>query len=51
LTGYLATISINTPVLAGGLTVIAGGLLFLAIYKPPHHLLHQDMEMPGPAGH
>ncbi len=46
LTGYLATISINTPVIAGGFTVIAGGLLFLAIYKPPHHLLHQDMEMP-----
>ena len=45
LTGYLAELSINTPVIAGGLTVIAGGLLFLAIYRPPKHLLHQDMEM------
>ncbi len=47
LTGYLAKLSINTPVIAGGLTVIAGGLLFLAIYRPPKHLLHQDMEMPA----
>ncbi|MDB5163666.1 MAG: tetracycline resistance efflux pump [Candidatus Saccharibacteria bacterium] len=43
LSGYLAVVSINTPVLAGGFTVIAGGLIFLMIYRPPAHLLHQDM--------
>lgn len=51
LSGYLAEISINTPVLAGGFTVIAGGLLFLAIYRAPAHLLHQSYgeEAPAPA--
>lgn len=44
LSGYIAALSLNAPVLVGGLAVIAGGLLFLAIYRPPAHLLHQDME-------
>lgn len=43
MSGYLAEISIKTPVLAGGFTVIAGGLLFMAIYRPPKHILHQDV--------
>lgn len=41
MSGYLASISINTPIIAGGLTVLAGGFLFLAIYRPPKHLLHE----------
>jgi len=41
LSGYLAAISVSTPVLAGGFTVIAGGLLFVTIYRPAAHLLHQ----------
>jgi DHA1 family tetracycline resistance protein-like MFS transporter len=41
MSGYLAGIGIGTPVLAGGLTVLAGGFIFLAIYRPPKHLLHQ----------
>ncbi len=53
MSGYLAEIGVSTPVLAGGITVIAGGLLFLAIYRPPKHLLHQDWgeAAPAPAGH
>lgn len=43
MSGYLATIGISTPVLAGGITVVAGGLLFVFIYRPPKHILHQDM--------
>jgi DHA1 family tetracycline resistance protein-like MFS transporter len=51
LSGYLAELSINTPVVAGGITVIAGGLLFLAIYRPNPRLLHQHMGEEIPAGH
>ena len=43
MSGYLASISINTPILAGGFTVLAGGLLFLAIYRPPKHMLHEKL--------
>lgn len=42
LTGYLATMGINTPILVGGVTVIIGGVLFLALYKPTGHQLHDD---------
>lgn len=42
LSGYLAEIGVSVPVLAGGITVLFGGLLFLAVYRPPAHLLHQD---------
>ncbi len=52
MTGYLAEIGISTPVLAGGIVVIAGGLLFLAIYRPPKHLLHESWGESAPAtGH
>ncbi len=44
MSGYLAAIGINTPVLAGGLTVLAGGILFIAIYRPSKHLYHQDYD-------
>ena len=50
--GYLATIGISTPVLAGGITVLIGGIIFLTIYRPPKHLLHQDWgEASATAGH
>lgn len=42
MSGYLATIGISTPIVAGGITVMLGGILFLVIYRPPKHLLHQD---------
>ncbi len=52
LSGYLAGIGVSVPVLAGGITVLMGGLLFIAIYRPPHHLLHQDYGTPATsAGH
>lgn len=44
LSGYLAGISIATPVVVGGLSVIAAGVLFVAIYKPSKHVLHQDLQ-------
>lgn len=42
MSGYLATIGISTPILVGGISVILSGLIFLAIYRTPKHLLHQD---------
>jgi DHA1 family tetracycline resistance protein-like MFS transporter len=45
LSGYLAEVGINTPVIAGGLTVLAGGLLFWLLYRPAKHALHES----GPA--
>ena len=42
MSGYLASIGVSTPVLAGGISVLIGGILFLAIYRPPKHLLHQE---------
>jgi DHA1 family tetracycline resistance protein-like MFS transporter len=42
LSGYIAAISISTPILVGGITVLFGGFLFLILYRPPKHLLHQN---------
>lgn len=41
MSGYLATISTGTPILVGGFTVLAGGFLFLAIYRPSAKVLEQ----------
>ena len=35
ISGYVATMGINMPVLVGGLTVLAGGILFTVFYRPP----------------
>ncbi len=53
MSGYLAAIGINTPVLVGGAVVILGGILFIAIYRAPAHLLHHDLEGGAtiPGGH
>ncbi len=51
LSGYLAGIGISVPVLAGGITVLVGGILFLTIYRAPAHLLRQDIEAPVSAAH
>ncbi|GAC1391543.1 MAG: tetracycline resistance MFS efflux pump [Candidatus Saccharimonadales bacterium] len=51
LSGYLATIGINTPVIFGASTMVASGILFWLIYKPSKHLLHQRTESAAPAIH
>lgn len=54
MSGYIAVIGISVPILVGGFTVLAGGILFLAIYRPPKHLLHQEWGKDAPpvaAGH
>ncbi len=47
LSGYLATIGISTPVVVGAMIIIAGGLLFWAIYRPGKHLLHSESAVPA----
>ncbi len=42
MSGYLAELGISTPVVAAGATMLAGGFLFLAIYRQPKHVLKQD---------
>lgn len=51
LTGYLAAVGINTPILVGGITVIIGGLLFVTLYKPSKHVLHEGGEPAGAMAH
>lgn len=41
LSGYIAEIGINTPIFVGAIAAISAGVLFLSIYRPPKHLLHQ----------
>lgn len=42
MSGYIAEIGISTPVLVGGIFVIVGGLLFIALYRPSKQTLSQD---------
>lgn len=44
LSGYLATLGINVPIIVGGSIIIIGSILFVAIYRPSQHVLHEDME-------
>ena len=50
LSGYLATLGINAPILVGGSIIIVGSFLFIAIYRPSKHVLHEDISA-VPAGH
>lgn len=49
LSGYLAAIGINTPILVGGAIVILGGLLFIGLYRPSKHVLHDSPVASAPA--
>jgi DHA1 family tetracycline resistance protein-like MFS transporter len=52
MSGYIAAISISTPVVVGAGVIITGGLLFWALYRPSKHLLHQNLDGAAPvAGH
>lgn len=47
ISGYIAAIGITTPIIVGASTIIFGGLLFVGIYRPSKHLLHDDMAVPA----
>ncbi|MCX6727645.1 MAG: MFS transporter [Candidatus Saccharibacteria bacterium] len=41
MSGYVATLGINMPVIVGGITIIAGGLIFNIFYREPKAKIHQ----------
>jgi DHA1 family tetracycline resistance protein-like MFS transporter len=41
ISGYVATLGINVPVLVGGSVILAGGLVFNIFYRSPKKVLHQ----------
>jgi DHA1 family tetracycline resistance protein-like MFS transporter len=51
LSGYIAEIGISTPIFVGASIVITGGLLFISIYKPAKHILHEDIGAVVSAAH
>ena len=42
ISGYIATMGINMPVIVGACIVMTAGLAFLTLYKPSNHLLHES---------
>ncbi len=40
ISGYVATLGVNMPVLVGGIVVIIGGIMFNIFYRPSNHKLH-----------
>jgi DHA1 family tetracycline resistance protein-like MFS transporter len=51
ISGYVATMGINMPVLVGGCTVLAGGIIFSIFYKPAKSLNRQEGVILEAAGH
>ncbi len=51
MSGYLAVIGISTPVIVGASIIILGGMLFIGIYRPAKHIMHQDLADSAPAVH
>jgi len=41
--GYIATIGINAPVIVGSAIIFIGAIIFAVFYKPPRHVLHQEI--------
>jgi DHA1 family tetracycline resistance protein-like MFS transporter len=41
ISGYIATMGINMPVIVGGVVVLVGWLGYIALYRPPRHLLKE----------
>ncbi|HSX52961.1 MAG TPA: MFS transporter [Patescibacteria group bacterium] len=44
LSGYLAVISIRTPIIAGASIIILGGIWFIAVYRPGKHNFHENVD-------
>lgn len=45
ISGYVATIGVNTPIIVGGSIMIVSGLVFWLLYRPNRHLVHADTEV------
>ncbi|MDQ5972262.1 MAG: transporter, family, tetracycline resistance protein [Patescibacteria group bacterium] len=42
ISGYVATMGMNMPVIVGAITVMAAGVIFAVFYKPSNHILHES---------
>jgi DHA1 family tetracycline resistance protein-like MFS transporter len=42
ISGYIATMGVNMPVVVGGVIVLIAWVMYLAFYRPSNHLLHQS---------
>ncbi len=51
ISGYVAAISVSTPVFVGSSIMVFGGLLFWVLYRPSRHLLHDDPAAAPAASH
>jgi len=51
MSGYLASMGVSVPVIVGATSIIFGGLLFIGIYKPSKHQLHQEVGEPVAISH
>ncbi|MGI0134291.1 MAG: MFS transporter, partial [Candidatus Micrarchaeaceae archaeon] len=50
ISGYIAAMGVNMPVLVGGTIVVFGGLIFNLFYRPSKHVLHEEVaDMPAGA--
>lgn len=50
ISGYVATIGVNVPVVTGASIMVFSGLVFWILYRPSRQVLHDDVE-PIAAGH
>jgi DHA1 family tetracycline resistance protein-like MFS transporter len=52
ISGYIATMGVNMPVIVGGIIVISGGLIFNLFYRASNHVLHEEAaDLPVGAAH
>jgi DHA1 family tetracycline resistance protein-like MFS transporter len=42
ISGYIATMGMNMPVIVGAGIVTLGGIIFVVFYKPSNHILHES---------
>lgn len=44
ISGYIATMGVNMPVIVGAAIVFLAGVVFVAFYRPSNHLLHESAD-------
>lgn len=42
ISGYVATMGVNMPIIVGGFTILAGGLIFILFYRVPKTVLQKE---------
>jgi DHA1 family tetracycline resistance protein-like MFS transporter len=44
ISGYVATMGVNMPVIVGAFIVLVAGVVFVLFYRPSNHILHESAE-------